>query len=155
MPAILARRNTVTSDIEGMAKAAGILTGSGGGTSHAAVVARQLGKVGLVACPGLDIDLERRQCRIGGMLLDEGSMIALDVDTGAVHTGQLATQIERPDEALSTIAAGGYLLQLRPSELPPCARTRTFRSWRTGRRASRMCPGHQWDHCDGMIIQRL
>jgi pyruvate, orthophosphate dikinase len=51
-PAILARRDTVTSDIEGMAKAAGILTGSGGGTSHAAVVARQLGKVCLVACPG-------------------------------------------------------------------------------------------------------
>jgi hypothetical protein len=39
------------------------------------------------------------------MLLDEGSMIALDVDTGAVHAGQLAIQIERPDEALSTIAA--------------------------------------------------
>jgi pyruvate,orthophosphate dikinase len=105
MPAILVRRDTVTSDIEGMAKAAGILTGSGGRTSHAAVVARQLGKVCLVACPGLEIDLERRQCRIGGMLLDEGAMIALDGDTGAVHAGTLAILTERPEEALSTIAA--------------------------------------------------
>ena len=105
MPAILVRRDTVTSDIEGMAKAAGILTGSGGRTSHAAVVARQLGKVCLVACPGLEIDLERRQCRIGGMLLDEGAMIALDGDTGAVHAGKLAILTERPEEALSTIAA--------------------------------------------------
>src|SRR5208337_4249004 len=48
-PAILVRMETVTTDIEGMALAVGILTGSGGRTSHAAVVARQLGKVCLVA----------------------------------------------------------------------------------------------------------
>ncbi len=103
-PAILVRQDTVTSDIEGMAKAAGILTGSGGRTSHAAVVARQLGKVCLVACPGLEIDLPRRQCRIGGVVLDEGSMLALDGNTGAVHAGRLAIEIERPVEALAAIA---------------------------------------------------
>ena len=60
-PAILVRRETVTSDIEGMALAVGILTASGGRTSHAAVVARQLGKVCLVACPDLQIDLDHRK----------------------------------------------------------------------------------------------
>ncbi len=104
-PAILVRRDTVTSDIEGMAEADGILTGSGGRTSHAAVVARQLGKVCLVACPGLEIDLARRQCRIGGTLLDEGDMLALDGNTGAVHAGRLRVVTERPDAALAAIAA--------------------------------------------------
>jgi pyruvate,orthophosphate dikinase len=72
----------VTSDIVGMAQAVGILTGSGGRTSHAAVVARQLGKVCLVACPRLEIDLERRQCRIGDTLFDEGDMLALEAIPG-------------------------------------------------------------------------
>ncbi len=104
-PAILVRRDTVTADIEGMEGAVGILTGSGGRTSHAAVVARQLGKVCLVACPGLVIDLGRRQCRIGGTLLEEGDMLSLDGNTGAVHAGILATVTERPAAALAAIAS--------------------------------------------------
>ncbi len=112
-PAILVRQNTVTTDIEGMALAAGILTGSGGRTSHAAVVARQLGKVCLVACPGLEIDLERRQCRIGGVLLAEGDPLALDGNTGTVHAGRLAVLTERPEAALAAIAAGDRSPRLR------------------------------------------
>jgi pyruvate, orthophosphate dikinase len=103
-PAILVRRETVTADIEGMALAAGILTASGGRTSHAAVVARQLGKVCLVACPDLAIDLDRRQCTIGGTLLHEDDLLSLDGNTGAVHAGRLTPQTERPDHALSVIA---------------------------------------------------
>ena len=103
-PAILVRQDTVTSDIEGMARAAGILTGSGGRTSHAAVVARQLGKVCLVGCPGPEIDLKQRQCRIGTTLLDEGDLLALDGNTGAVHSGQLNVTTERPEAALKVIA---------------------------------------------------
>ena len=102
--AILVRRDTVTSDIEGMAAAVGILTGSGGRTSHAAVVARQLGKVCLVACPDLEIDLVRRECRIAGTLLHEGSLISLDGNTGAVHAGVLTIEAERPAAALEAIA---------------------------------------------------
>ena len=104
-PAILVRLETVTSDIEGMALAAGILTGSGGRTSHAAVVARQLGKVCLVACPGLEIDLEHRQCRIGGSVLNEGDFLSLDGNSGAVHLGRLAPLTERPERSLAAIAA--------------------------------------------------
>jgi pyruvate, orthophosphate dikinase len=103
-PAILVRRDTVTADIEGMSLAAGILTASGGRTSHAAVVARQLGKVCLVACPGLDIDLDHRQCRIGGKLLAEGDFLSLNGNTGAVHLGRLAPLTERPERALAAIA---------------------------------------------------
>jgi pyruvate,orthophosphate dikinase len=103
-PAILVRRDTVTTDIEGMALAAGILTATGGRTSHAAVVARQLGKVCLVGCPGLEIDLDERQCRIGGTLLDEGDYLSLDGNTGAVHQGRLALVTERPERALAAIA---------------------------------------------------
>jgi pyruvate,orthophosphate dikinase len=104
-PAILVRSETITTDIEGMALAAGILTASGGRTSHAAVVARQLGKVCLVACPGLKIDLDRRQCKIGDSVLNEGDLLSLDGNTGAVHLGRLTRLIERPERALAAIAA--------------------------------------------------
>jgi len=105
IPAILVRLETATTDIEGMALAAGILTGSGGRTSHAAVVARQLGKVCLVACPGLEIDLDRRQCRIGATALNEGDFLSLNGNTGAVYLGRLAQLTERPERALAAIAA--------------------------------------------------
>ena len=104
-PAILVRRETVTTDIEGMALAAGILTASGGRTSHAAVVARQLGKVCLVACPGLEFYLGRRQCKLGETVLNEGDFVSLDGNTGAVHLGCLMTLIERPERALAAIAS--------------------------------------------------
>jgi pyruvate,orthophosphate dikinase len=101
------RRETVTTDIEAMAQADGILTASGGRTSHAAVVARQLGKVCLVACPGLEIDLVARQCRIGDTVLDEGGFISLDGNSGAVHAGRLepVMVIERPEAALAVVAS--------------------------------------------------
>ena len=104
-PAILVRMETVTTDIEGMALAVGILTGSGGRTSHAAVVARQLGKVCLVACPSLEIDVQHRQCRIGGTTLNEGDFLSLNGNSGAVHLGRLAPLTERPERALAAIAA--------------------------------------------------
>jgi pyruvate,orthophosphate dikinase len=103
-PAILVRRDTATTDIEGMALAAGILTASGGRTSHAAVVARQLGKVCLVGCSSLDIDLGRRQCRIGETLFNEGDFISLDGNAGAVYAGRRASLTERPERALSAVA---------------------------------------------------
>jgi pyruvate,orthophosphate dikinase len=104
-PAILVRRDTVTSDIEGMALAAGILTASGGRTSHAAVVARQLGKVCLVACNELEIELDRRQCRIGGTVVNEGDFLSLDGNSGAVLAGRLNAVSERPERALAAIAS--------------------------------------------------
>ena len=87
-PIVLVRAETVTTDIAAMARAAGILTGSGSRTSHAAVVARQLGKVCLVACPGLSVDLRGRTCQIGGQTCAEGDFIALDGNDGSIYPGR-------------------------------------------------------------------
>jgi pyruvate, orthophosphate dikinase len=103
-PAILVRRHTVTSDVDGIALADGILTGSGGRTSHAAVIARQLGKVCLVGCSSLEVDVDNRLCRIGATQLKEGDLLSLDGNTGAVYPGRLVPLVERPVTALATIA---------------------------------------------------
>jgi hypothetical protein len=58
----------------------------------------------LVACPALEIDIEHRQCRIGGQLLSEGDFLSLDGNTGAVYPGRLEPLIEHPAAALAMIA---------------------------------------------------
>jgi pyruvate,orthophosphate dikinase len=103
-PVVLVRVETTTADIAGIAKAAGISTGSGGRTSHAAVVARQLSKVCLVGCPTLSIDPQRRSCRIGGQTFAEGDFISLDGNEGAIYPGRLAIVAERPERELAIIA---------------------------------------------------
>lgn len=102
-PSILVRRDTVTADIEGMAAAAGILTATGGRTSHAAVVARQLGKVCLVGCSDLVIDLSRRLCRIGQQTLHEGEFLSLDANDGGIYAGRLGIVTERPERELAVV----------------------------------------------------
>jgi pyruvate,orthophosphate dikinase len=101
---ILVRRDTATSDIRGIASAGGILTASGSRTSHAAVVARQLGKVCLVGCPTLQIDLSRRRCRIGRQTLNEGDFLSLDGNEGCIYSGTLNVVTERPERELKAIA---------------------------------------------------
>ncbi|MCW6512146.1 PEP/pyruvate-binding domain-containing protein [Lichenifustis flavocetrariae] len=102
-PAILVRRETTTADILGMADAAGILTALGGRTSHAAVVARQLGKVCLVGCSELSSDLGDRTCRIGPRTLAEGDWLTLDGNSGFVYAGHLQTLVEHPERELAAI----------------------------------------------------
>ncbi|HMD49161.1 MAG TPA: PEP/pyruvate-binding domain-containing protein, partial [Bryobacteraceae bacterium] len=104
-PVILVRRDTETSDIDGMIRARGILTRTGGRTSHAAVVARQLGKVCLVACPGLEIDLSARSCRIGERTMREGDFISLDGNDGGIYEGQIEVIAERPERELAWITS--------------------------------------------------
>ena len=106
-PAILVRQDTVTSDIEGMAAATGILTASGGRTSHAAVVARQLGKVCLVGCADLSIDAGGRLCRIGTQALHDGDSLSLDANDGCIYAGRLETITERPERELAAIRTWG------------------------------------------------
>jgi pyruvate,orthophosphate dikinase len=104
-PVILVRRETSTSDVAAMARADGILTASGGRTSHAAVVARQLGKVCLVACADLRIDLDRRVCTLGGQEFAEGDFLSLDGNEGSIYAGRLEAVTDRPERALRAIAA--------------------------------------------------
>jgi pyruvate,orthophosphate dikinase len=103
-PVILVRRETETADLSGMMSALGILTGAGGRTSHAAVVARQLGKVCLVSCPDLEIDPIRRFCRIGEKALQEGEFLSLDGNHGGIYSGKLEVVTERPEQELTRIA---------------------------------------------------
>jgi pyruvate, orthophosphate dikinase len=92
---ILVRRETSPEDIAGMHAAQGILTGTGGKTSHAAVVARGWGKTCVVGCDSLSIDVEGAALRIGDRALKEGDVITLDGSTGTVYSGEIP--LIRPD----------------------------------------------------------
>jgi pyruvate, orthophosphate dikinase len=83
---------------------AGVLTSAGGRTSHAAVVARELGKVYLVGCPGLRVDVERRRCFIGDRELAEGETLYLDGNSGAVFADEVRLSVEAPTAELVEIA---------------------------------------------------
>lgn len=89
---ILIRNEAETSDLGALVNAAGILTKTGARTSHAAVVARQLGKVCLVSCQSMDIQTESRTVKFDGITLKEGDMITLDGNTGNVYCGEIEVQ---------------------------------------------------------------
>ncbi|MBK5194919.1 MAG: pyruvate, phosphate dikinase [Proteiniphilum sp.] len=89
---ILCRTETSPEDLRGMASSQGILTARGGMTSHAAVVARGMGKCCVSAANNLVIDYKARKMTINGKELKEGDWIALDGSTGNVYEGKIITQ---------------------------------------------------------------
>ena len=98
---LLVRMETVPDDIHGMSVAQGILTATGGMTSHAAVVGRQMGKPSVVGCGSLAIDAKNRTLGVGGKVVREGDAISIDGATGEVMLKQLATS---PSEVLQVVA---------------------------------------------------
>jgi pyruvate,orthophosphate dikinase len=88
---ILVRPETHADDFPAMVKAKGILTARGGTTSHAAVVARSLGKPCVVGCEALQIDLEKGQFTVNGTVVRENDEISIDGTTGEVFLGQIPT----------------------------------------------------------------
>jgi pyruvate, orthophosphate dikinase len=102
---VLVRRNAETSDIAALEQAAGLLTQRGARTSHAAVVARQLGKVCLVGCADLQIDEVARSIKIGETTLREGDLLTLDGNEGSVYAGAVRTEIEYPANLLARLAS--------------------------------------------------
>jgi pyruvate,orthophosphate dikinase len=92
---LLVREETSPEDLAGMVAAAGILTSRGGMTSHAAVVARGMGKPCVVGAEELDVDVRERKLRAGGITLEEGDEISIDGTTGEIIAGALPT---RPSE---------------------------------------------------------
>jgi pyruvate, orthophosphate dikinase len=98
---ILVRRETVPDDIHGMFVAQGILTATGGMTSHAAVVGRQMGKPSVVGAGALDISESARQFHVGGKTVKEGDFISFDGLTGEVKIAQVAS---KPSEILQVVA---------------------------------------------------
>jgi pyruvate,orthophosphate dikinase len=103
-PAILVRADTSTEDIAGIAACAGVLTARGGRTSHAAVVARHMGKVCLVGCDALRIDAKARTVSFGSTTLREGETICLDAESGRVLDGEPEVVVERPEGLLTEVA---------------------------------------------------
>ncbi len=88
---ILVRRETSPEDIHGMHAARGILTAFGGMTSHAAVVARGMGRCCVSGCSGLEIDLARGLATLGGVEIAAGDEITLNGSTGFVYQGAVPT----------------------------------------------------------------
>jgi pyruvate,orthophosphate dikinase len=91
---ILVRRDAETADIAALEIADGLLTQRGARTSHAAVVARQLGKVCLVGCAEMQIDDTRRTLQVGETVLREGELLTLDGNEGTVYAGEVRTLVE-------------------------------------------------------------
>ena len=89
---ILCRIETSPEDLRGMSSAQGILTSRGGMTSHAAVVARGMGKCCVSAANNLIIDYKARSLSINGKILNEGDWLSLDGSTGNVYEGRIPTQ---------------------------------------------------------------
>lgn len=97
---ILARLETSPEDIKGMDASEGILTARGGMTSHAALVARQMGKVCVAGCAALNIDYSTHTMRVNGQVIREGDWISLDGTTGEVIQGKVAT---KPSEVVQVL----------------------------------------------------
>lgn len=111
-PVVLLRPEAETRDIVALDIAQGLLTIRGARTSHAAVVARQLGKVCLVGCEALQIDLARRTVRLGDQTLAEGERITLDGNDGAIYRGAAQIVREVPQALMDRLS------KLRESPLP-------------------------------------
>jgi pyruvate,orthophosphate dikinase len=100
-PVILVRRETVPDDIHGMFVSQGILTATGGMTSHAAVVGRQMGKPSIVGAGALDINEGAKQFTVAGHTVKEGDFISFNGLTGEVKIAQVAS---KPSEILQVVA---------------------------------------------------
>jgi pyruvate, orthophosphate dikinase len=120
-PVILVRRETVPDDIHGMWVSQGILTATGGMTSHAAVVGRQMGKPSIVGAGELRIDEHGKTFTVKGKTVKEGDYVAFDGLTGEVKIAKVASQ---PSEILQVVAG-----KLKPADSPIYQRFNTLLEW--------------------------
>jgi len=103
---VLVRKETSPEDFHGMAPAVGILTSRGGSSSHAAVVARQMGKPCIAGAEEIDIDVVHGRMSANGTNLSEGDWISLDGTTGEVFAGRISTiapDMQRETELLTLL----------------------------------------------------
>lgn len=100
---IMVRMETTPEDLRGMTASEGILTARGGMTSHAAVVARGMGKCCVSGAGALHIDYKARTIEVDGVVLKEGDYISLNGTTGEVYLGQVATKAAEMDEDFSRL----------------------------------------------------
>src|SRR5436190_18779450 len=120
-PVILVRRETAPDDIHGMWVSQGILTATGGMTSHAAVVGRQMGKPSIVGAGELTINEHGKQFTVKGKTIKEGDYVAFDGLTGEVKLAKVASQ---PSEILQVVAG-----KMKPADSPIYQRFNTLLGW--------------------------
>src|SRR5207247_3612623 len=104
---ILVRWETTPDDIHGLIQAAGVLTAHGGMTSHAAVVARGMGKPCVAGCEALTIDTGARTIALAGETLKEGDTLTIDGGTGSVIVGNVPLVPPQVNDDLETILEWG------------------------------------------------
>src|SRR6187401_3506813 len=105
---LLVRNETSPEDLRGMIAAEGILTAKGGVSSHAALVARQMGKVCICGASALQIDYAKKIVTVAGQVFKEGDFLSIDGTAGTVYAGQLATA---PSEIITGILHGDKVAQ--------------------------------------------
>jgi pyruvate, orthophosphate dikinase len=120
-PVILVRRETVPDDIHGMWVSQGILTATGGMTSHAAVVGRQMGKPSIVGAGEMRIDEHGKTFTVKGKTVKEGDYVAFDGLTGEVKLAKVASQ---PSEILQVVAG-----KMKPADSQIYQRFNTLLGW--------------------------
>ncbi len=108
---ILVRAETSPDDIHGMASAKGILTSRGGNTSHAAVVARGMGKPCIVGCEEIKIDYKKKEMKVKDKIIKEGDFISVDGSTGKVFLGEIKLIDPEPDKFFSKILEWSDLIR--------------------------------------------
>jgi pyruvate,orthophosphate dikinase len=105
---LLVRNETSPEDLRGMIAAEGILTAKGGVSSHAALVARQMGKVCICGASALNIDYNKKTVSVAGQTFKEGDFLSIDGTSGIVYGGQLKTA---PSEIITGMIAGDKAAQ--------------------------------------------
>lgn len=100
---ILVRHETTPDDIEGMIHCNAILTSTGGMTSHAAVVARGMGRTCVVGCQNIELNYKEGICKIGEKVYKEGDWISIDGSTGSVYDGEIKTETNTVPEQFTTL----------------------------------------------------
>jgi pyruvate,orthophosphate dikinase len=118
---VLVRAETSPDDIEGMAAARGVLTATGGMTSHAAVVGRQMGKPSVVGCSALRVDEHAGKAVAGTTTISEGDYLSIDGSTGEVFAADVPTR----DSDILQILAG----KMKPQDSETFQYFDTFMKW--------------------------
>jgi len=118
---LLVRKETAPDDIHGMEVAQGVLTATGGMTSHAAVVGRQMGRPSVVGAGALQIDEKAKIFTVAGQTVKEGDYLSFDGLSGEVKIGKVPTS---PSEILQVLAG-----KLNPEESPIYQRFHTLLGW--------------------------
>lgn len=119
---ILVRVETSPEDIAGMVAAQGILTSRGGMTSHAAVVARGMGKCCVAGCSEIEVNYQTETFKVKGYIIKKGDLITLDGSTGEIYLGEVKTiepKLEAPFNRIMTLADKARRLRVRANADTP------------------------------------